>query len=227
MDPSSLVPGKQKRRGKSSRSMRSITDQQTWLEAWNWYASARIAYDPDIALSLVKYQTFMAMLCRQFTPKACIEYDHLFRQAAGQDAYLPWDCLNNQIFVYTFTPLHAPTTEVRDQTFPFCDTIQQQTKDRQFQRDHGFRLDRSVRSDRPFRTDHPTRDSGQQLARISTTRIPPWPTTKTNCFQQCHPRRIWRRISKWYNVGKCTLSDCQYANSCWTPGCHGCPRCPK
>ena len=120
MDPPPLVPGKQQQRGESSHSMRSFTDQQTWLEAWNRYASARIAYDPDIALSLVKYQTLMAMLFRQFTPKASIEYDRLFCQAAGQDAYLPWDCLNNQIFVYTFTPAHAHTPEVRDQTSPFA-----------------------------------------------------------------------------------------------------------
>ena len=86
MDPLSLVPGMRQQRGESSRSMRSITDQQTWLEACNRYTSARIAYDPDIALSLVKYQTLMAMLFRQFTPRACTEDDHLFRQAAGRDA---------------------------------------------------------------------------------------------------------------------------------------------
>ena len=161
--------------------MLSITDQQTWLEAWNWYASAWIAYDPDIALSLVKDQTLMAMLFRQFTP--CIEYDHLFRQDVGQDAYLPWDCLNNQIFMHTLTPAHAQTPEVHDQTSPFRNAIQQLTQDRQFQRDHSFRLDRSVRSDRPFRTDRPAWDSGQQLAGDPlTTRIPPWPTTKTNRF---------------------------------------------
>ena len=149
---------------------RSIIDQQTWLEEWNRYASARIAYDPDIALSLVKYQTLMAMLFRQFTPKACIEYDRLFRQAAGRDAYLSWDCLNNQIFVYTFTPAHAHTPEVRDQTSACRDAIQQPTQDHQFQRD-------------------------QSAAgwRTPTTRILPWPTTKTNCFQQCHPRRIQDR----------------------------------
>ena len=84
MDPPLLVPGKQQQRGESSHIKRSITNQQTWLEAWNWYASARIGYDPDIALSLMKYQTLMAMLFRQYTPKACIEYDRLFRQAAGE-----------------------------------------------------------------------------------------------------------------------------------------------
>ena len=129
MDPPLLVPGMRQRRVESSRSMRSITDQQTWLEAWNRYASARIAYDPDIALSLVKYQTLMAMLFRQFTPRACIEYDRLFRQAAGRDACLPWDCLNNQIFVYTFTPPHSPIPEVRDQSLPFHDAIQQPIQD--------------------------------------------------------------------------------------------------
>ena len=118
MDPPPLVPGKQQWREESSHSKRSITDQQIWLEAWNRYASSRIAYDPDIALSLVKCQTLMAMLFRQYTPKGCIEYDRLFRQAAGQDAYLPWDSLNNQIFVYKFTPAHAHTPDVRDHT-PF------------------------------------------------------------------------------------------------------------
>ena len=79
MDPPPLVPGKQQQRGESSHIKRSITNQQTWLEAWNWYASARIGYDPDIALSLMKYQTLMAMLFRQYTPKACIEYDRYIR----------------------------------------------------------------------------------------------------------------------------------------------------
>ena len=228
MDPPSLLPGMQQHKGKSSRSMRSITDQQTWLEAWNRYASARIAYDPDIALSLVKYQTLMAMLFRQFTPKACIEYDRLFRQAAGQDAYLPWDCLNNQIFVYTFTPAHAHTPEVRDQTSPFHDAIQQPIQDRQFQRDHSFRLDHSVRSDRPFR------DSGQQLAGerpplASRLGPPPRPTVSNRVTHDASGTEICKR----YNVGKCTLSNCRYAHSCWTPGCHGshpgkgCPRRPK
>ena len=129
MDPPPLVPSERQRRENLSHSMHSITDQQTWLEAWNRYASARIAYDPDIALSLVKYQTLMAMLFRQYTPRACIEYDRLFRQAAGQDAYLPWDRLNNQIFVYTFTPAHAHAPEVRDQTLPTRDASQQSAQD--------------------------------------------------------------------------------------------------
>ena len=43
MDPPPLVPGMRQQRGKSSRSMHAITDQQTWLEAWNRYSSARIA----------------------------------------------------------------------------------------------------------------------------------------------------------------------------------------
>ena len=201
------------RRGKSSHSMCSITDQQTWLEAWNQYASARIAYDADIALSLVKYQTLMEMLFRQFTPKACIEYHHLFHQAAGRDAYLPWDCLNNQIFVYTFTPPHAPIPEVRDHSLPFRDAIQQPTQDRQFQREHAFRLDHSVCSDRPFRTDCPVQDSGQQPVGerpplASRLGPPPRPTASNNVTHDASGAKI----CKWYNIGKCTLSDCWYAH---------------
>ena len=75
-----------------------------------------------------------------------------------------WDRLNNQIFVYTFTPAHVHTPEVCDQTSPFRDAIQHPTQDWQFQQDHSFRLDCSVCSDRPFCTDHPFWDSGQQLA---------------------------------------------------------------
>ena len=234
MDLRCIVPGMRQQRGKSNRSRCSITDEQTWLEAWNRYALARIAYDPDIALSLVKYQTLMAMLFRQFTPKASIEYDRLFRQAAGRDAYLPWDCLNNQIFMYTFTPPHALTPEVHDQTSSFHDATQQPTQDRQFQRDHSFCLDRPIRSDRPFRTDCPTQDSGQQLAGeclplASCLGPPPRQTASNNVTHDTSGAEI----CKWYNVGKCTLYDCQYAHSCWTPGCHrshpgkGYPRRPK
>ena len=102
--------------------MRPITDQQTWLEAWNQYAAARIVYDPDITLSLVKYQTLMAMLFRQFTPKTCIEYNCLFRQAAGQDAYLPWNRLNksNPHVYLHLSACTQHTPKVRDQTFPFA-----------------------------------------------------------------------------------------------------------
>ena len=185
-------------------------------------------------LNLVKYQTLMAMLFRQFTPKACIKYDHLFRQAAGRDAYLSWDCLNNQIFVYTFTPAHAHTPEVRDQASACHDVIQQPTQDHQFQRDQSFRLDHSVRSDRPPRTDHPFRDSGQQPAGerpplASCLGPPPRPTASNNVTHDASGTEICKQ----YNVRKCTLSDCRYAHSCWMPGCHGshpgkgCPRRPK
>ena len=51
MDPPPLVPSEWQRREKLSHSMCSIMDQQTWLEAWNRYASARIAYDPDMCMS--------------------------------------------------------------------------------------------------------------------------------------------------------------------------------
>ena len=180
--PPPLVPGKRQQKGESSHSKHSIIDQQTCLEAWNWYTSARIAYDPDIALSLVKYQTLMAMLFRQYTPKACIEYDCLFHQAAGQDAYLPWDCLNNQIFVHTFTPAHAHpwglwpnfplswchTAVNCKEITPFVSTVPSQLLPISHRPPHSGICPAAGR-------------------RPPTTHIPPWPTTKTNSFQQCHP----------------------------------------
>ena len=83
MDHPLLVPGKQQWREKSNHCMHSITDHQTWLEAWNQYTSARIVYDSDIALSMVRYKTFMVMLFRKYTPRVCSEYELLFRYAAG------------------------------------------------------------------------------------------------------------------------------------------------
>ena len=157
---------------------------------------ACIKYDQ----SLVKYQTLMAMLFRRFTPKSCIEYDCLFRQAAGQDAYLSWDCLNNQIFVYTFTPAHAHTPKVRDQTSPFCDAIQQPIEDQQFQQDHSFCLNHSVCSDRPCQ------DSGQQLAGehpplASRLGPPQRPTASNNVTHNASDTEICEQ----YSIGKCAL----------------------
>ena len=174
----------------------------------------------------------MAMLFKQFTPKECIEYDRLFRQAAGQDAYLPWDCLNNQIFVYTFTSAHAHTFEVRDQTFPFRDAIQLSTEHRQFQQDHSFCLDCSVCSDCPFCTNCPFQDSGQLRPETAHQSHPglahhqgqQLPTMSS----MMHPAPKFERY-----IRKCTLSDCRYAHLCWTPGCYGyhpgkgCPKRPN
>ena len=127
-------------------------------------------------------------------------------QAAGQDAYLPWDRLNNQIFVYTFTPAHAHAPEVRDQTSLTRDANQQSAQDRQFQRDHSFYLDCSVPSDRPFRADRLFWDSGQQLAGDRPPhafRLGPFPrqTTPNNVTHNVSGTEICKR----YNVGKCTL----------------------
>ena len=57
--------------------------------------------------------------------------------------------------------------------------------------------------------------------RLPTTCIPLWSTTKTNHFQQCHPWRIRQQNLQVLQRRERTLSDCLYAHSCWTPGCHG------
>ena len=134
---------------------------------------------------------------------------------------MPWDCLNNQIFVYTFTPPHAPTPEVQDQSLPFRDAIQQPTQDRQFQREHASRLDHSVRSDRPFRTDRPVRDSGQQPAGersplASRFGPPPRPTTSNNVTHDASGYEICRRY-KHREVHSLRLPVCPLVLDTWLP----------
>ena len=123
------------------------------------------------------------MLFRQFTPKACIEYDRLFHQAAEQDAYLPWDCLNNQIFTYNFNPSHAHPPPLRFMTKlrPFTMPSSSQLK---IGSSNGIT---PFVSTVPFAVTAFFRDSGQQLAVDDPPlafRLGPY---QVNRFQLCHP----------------------------------------
>ena len=62
-------PSKQRKTQK-----RQITDLNSWLEAWNRYATCRIASDPRIALELIKYQTVISLLFARYPAMSVIEY---------------------------------------------------------------------------------------------------------------------------------------------------------
>ena len=96
MDTPPLVPGKQQQRGESSHSKCSITDQQTWLEAWNQYASARIAYDPDVVLSLVKYQTLTWQMVSKTPQMSSAKLKHPYNTLNSSASM--WDILTKHGF---------------------------------------------------------------------------------------------------------------------------------
>ena len=82
---------------------RQVTGLTSWLEAWNRYATCRIASDSAMALELVKYQTVVSLLFARYPAVSVIEYDRLFRQAAARDRTMRWDCPKEDIYVWALT----------------------------------------------------------------------------------------------------------------------------
>ena len=102
------------RRRRRSTTHPTIQDRNTRLEAWNQFLGARLSHDPSLALELVKYQTILTMLFKNYAAAACLQYDHLFRQAAARDTSIRWDTLKEDIFVWALTlPTHTPGNEHR------------------------------------------------------------------------------------------------------------------
>ena len=100
--------GPTKARAHRSRDKRMVSDFASWSEAWNRYLCARLSSHQDLALELAKYQTMVAMLFTSYPVAACVQYDKLFRQAAGQDPSLRWDALKEDIYVWCFTRQTSP-----------------------------------------------------------------------------------------------------------------------
>ena len=135
----------------------------------------------------------MAMLFRQFTPKACIEYNRLFHQAAGQDAYLhgiAWTirslCIPSPQHMYT---PRKSVTKLRPFVMPSSIQLKIDSSNRitPFVSIVPFAVTAPFALTTPFGT---LASSWPENAHHSH---PPWPTTKTNCFQQCHPRCLRHR----------------------------------
>ena len=94
---------------RSREKKRSVIDLASWLEAWNRYLCTRLSFRPQMALELAKYQTLIVMLFNHYPPQACLRYDSLFRQAAGQDKALRWDTVREDIYVWCLARPHAIT----------------------------------------------------------------------------------------------------------------------
>lgn len=98
-------PAKHKKKHATTR---QVHDGASWLEAWNRYLCTRLSYHISMALELAKYQTMMAMFFMHHPPAACITYDKLFWQAAAADRTLRWDCIKEDIYIWSLTQRHTP-----------------------------------------------------------------------------------------------------------------------
>ena len=111
--PISHAPRESRKSKRKNR--REVEDSATWLEAWNRYLCARIAFSPSTALELVKYQTLMVMFFTHHQAEQCINYDDLFRQAAARDPTLRWDAIKEDIYVWAFSKQHQkPSSSFRE-----------------------------------------------------------------------------------------------------------------
>ena len=71
------------RRSKKKTAKRSVTDPQSWMEAWNVYLLFWTHTDPSWSNELIKYQALIWFLFQAYPVAACLKYDNLFRHAAA------------------------------------------------------------------------------------------------------------------------------------------------
>ena len=206
------LPGAPPPKRKHRVASRRVSDFASWLEAWNTYLRVRVTHAPAEALALIKYQSHMAMLFASYPPAACIQYDRLFRQAAAQDPLVRWDCFQPDVFVWSMTPratapptAPVPTPPPAKPWAPFRYDLQQALETT------ANRAPPSARLGPPPRN------------RPESTRPNPH-SSHTSSGQE---------ICKRFNWGRCTLADCIFSHTCWTPGCNGahpasgCPKRPQ
>lgn len=127
MPPLFTINQKSAKRRKTEK--RQVMDLNSWLEAWNRYATCRIASDPAMALEHVKYQTVVSLLFARYPAASVIDYDRLFRQAAVQDRTMRWDTPKEDVFVWALTqpnptssnPAPQPSHNPSGGSLPFRD----------------------------------------------------------------------------------------------------------
>ena len=207
------------RRRRRSTTHPTIQDRNTWLEAWNQFLGARLSHDPSLALELVKYQTILTMLFKNYAAAACLEYDRLFRQAAARDTSIRWDTLKEDIFVWALTlPTHAHPARLATNTGSAPQPFRNPAHARDgAQATSTSRAGPNSNCSRPNRP----RDAGNKPTASSSTSATDPRSTHTSTGTE-----ICRR----FNWGSCTSSNCVYAHSCWTLGCggvHPATGCPK
>ena len=98
------IPDKRHDKHPSKRSGKVVSDLASWLEAWNRYVGGTIALHPSRALDMLKYQTLITTVFRDYPPDACLDYDRRFRQLAAKDKTLAWNKYKEDIFVWCFSP---------------------------------------------------------------------------------------------------------------------------
>ena len=188
-----LFAGSHKSSKKRKLDKRQVTDLNSWLEAWNRYATCRIASDPTMALELVKYQTVVALLFSRYLAPSVIEYDRLFRQAAARDRAMRWDSPKEDIYVWALTQSNSTSNNVASH-FSTGNNLSGGNSTSQSFRD---RVPIAARLGPPVKPNTPNTDRATHL-----------PSGKEIC--------------KRFNLGKCTKGeDCIFAHNCWHSNCQG------
>ena len=88
-----------------------VVDIVSYLEAWNVFFEATIAFHPHMVSELLGYQKMISEYAAQFKPQAWLAYDRAHRQARAVNKSKPWDERDDKAYqrfmrVYTLSP-HA------------------------------------------------------------------------------------------------------------------------
>ena len=60
--------------GDPARSLATVTDLQSWTEAWSVFAAVLTSFYPHLAPRLFSYQHFIALKSRPFLPAVWLRY---------------------------------------------------------------------------------------------------------------------------------------------------------
>ena len=84
----------------------AVVDLVSFLEAWNIYFEASIAFHPHLMGELLGYQKMICEYASQFKPQAWLAYDKAHRQACAVNQSLRLDVRNDQAYHRYLRDIH-------------------------------------------------------------------------------------------------------------------------
>ena len=85
----------------------AVVDLVTFLEAWNIYFEASIAFHPHLVGELLGYQKMICEYASQFKPQAWLAYDKAHRKACAVNQSLRLDVRNDQAYHRYLRDIHT------------------------------------------------------------------------------------------------------------------------
>ena len=84
-----------------------VVDIVSYLEAWNVFFEATVAFHPHMVTELLGYQKMISEYAALFKPQAWLAYDRARRQARAVNKAKPWDVRDDKAYQHFMRDIHA------------------------------------------------------------------------------------------------------------------------